>query len=310
MNSNVYVIVADDNVQASSLIRKAQDFGGEVHAVVVGSQGRAEVVTSWAMAEVLWVPVEDGMCAESYAPGVADAIAQGEPRVVLAPEGPASRMIAGLAAAKLGAAVVSGMVKGSLADGTVELECQIAEGHAWEKLTMQEQDGAVVALVADGGDDAIAGDAPVPVRETSLEAEGMHVVATHAAQGGGASLPEAERVVGVGRGLLEKDQLTMAENLCEALGAEMCCSLSLCDDYHWFEHERVVGTSTQRISPRLYIACGISGQPQHMAGVRASKTIVAVNRDPEAPIFRECDYGIVGDLNEVIPALTEALATN
>lgn len=127
---------------------------------------------------------------------------------------------------------------------------------------------------------------------------------------GGTGLSEAERVVGVGRGFLEKDRLVIAEELCDALGAEMACSLSLCDDYRWFEHNRVVGTSTQRISPRLYIACGISGQPQHLAGVRAAKTIVAINRDPDAPIFRACDYGIVGDLNEVVPALTKALAAS
>ena len=96
--------------------------------------------------------------------------------------------------------------------------------------------------------------------------------------------------------------------MAEALGAEIACSLSLCDDYRWFEHGRVVGTSTQRIAPRLYVSVGISGQPQHMTGVRGAKTIVAINNDPEAPIFRACAYGIVGDLNKVVPALTEALS--
>ena len=136
----------------------------------------------------------------------------------------------------------------------------------------------------------------------------LTITATHAGEEGGASLASANRVVGVGRGLTGKDQLALAEALAEALGAEIACSLSLCDDYRWFEHGRVVGTSTQRIAPRLYVSVGISGQPQHMTGVRGAKTIVAINNDPEAPIFRACAYGIVGDLNKVVPALTEALS--
>ena len=89
--------------------------------------------------------------------------------------------------------------------------------------------------------------------------------------------------------------------------SEVACTLPLCDNYHWFEHDRVVGTSTQKISPRLYLTLGSSGAPQHMTGVRGAKIIVAVNNDSEASIFRECAYGIVGDVKEIVPVLTAAI---
>ena len=181
----------------------------------------------------------------------------------------------------------------------------VAEQRAVEML---ETTAPVVALVADGSDDVeAAAAAPVEVVAEGAVAP-LAITATHAGEEGGASLASANRVVGVGRGLTSKDQLALAEALASALDAEIACSLSLCDDYRWFEHGRVVGTSTQRIAPRLYVSVGISGQPQHMTGVRGAKTIVAINNDLEAPIFRACAYGIVGDLNKVVPALTAALS--
>lgn len=307
MNADVFVIVADENVQISPLVRRTQTFGGTVHALVVGSREQADAVARFDVEDVTWIEPAPDACAEAYMQTAAALIAEAQPRTVLAAEASASRAIAGATAAKLGSAIASGLVGGVLRNDALEIECSIAEDRALERFTIAAGAGPVVALVADGGDDAEEAASAAPVRAVDAQPTAMQVLGTNA-QEGAAGLAEAERVVGVGRGFLEKDRLVIAEELCDALGAEMACSLSLCDDYRWFEHNRVVGTSTQRISPRLYIACGISGQPQHLAGVRAAKTIVAINRDPDAPIFRSCDYGIVGDLNEVVPALTKALA--
>ena len=123
----------------------------------------------------------------------------------------------------------------------------------------------------------------------------------------GSRIAEAERVVSVGRGLGSKDSLGIVEQLVTALGAELGCSMPVADELGWVSGDRYVGWSGQHISPKLYLALGISGAPQHIAGMRNSHTIVAVNTDPNAPIFKTAHYGIVADLHQVVPELIEAL---
>jgi electron transfer flavoprotein alpha subunit len=120
------------------------------------------------------------------------------------------------------------------------------------------------------------------------------------------SLPEAELVVSAGRGLKGPENWGMIEELAELLGAATACSKPV-SDAHWRPHSEHVGQTGISISPNLYIAIGISGAIQHLAGVSSSKTIVVINKDPEAPFFKAADYGIVGDAFEVVPKLIEAI---
>ena len=117
-------------------------------------------------------------------------------------------------------------------------------------------------------------------------------------------LSAAEVIVSVGRGIKEKENLPLVEALAQALGAEVAASRPICDA-GWLPMERQVGSSGQTVSPKVYIAIGISGAIQHLVGMKGSKTVVAINKDSNAPIFEVADYGIVGDLFEVVPALTE-----
>jgi len=108
-----------------------------------------------------------------------------------------------------------------------------------------------------------------------------------------------------GRGLEKKDDMKLLQELAEVLGGQVGCSRPLVEDRKWFSEW--IGLSGHKVKPKLYVACGISGVIQHVAGIRDSKVIVAINRDPEAPIFEIADYGVVGNLYEVLPALKEAL---
>ena len=125
-------------------------------------------------------------------------------------------------------------------------------------------------------------------------------------QAGGILLPEAELVVSGGRGMKGPENWHLIEDLAKALGAATACSKPV-SDVDWRPHHEHVGQTGITVSPNLYIACGISGAIQHLAGVNSSKVIVVINKDPEAPFFKAADYGIVGDVFDVLPKLTAAV---
>ena len=119
-------------------------------------------------------------------------------------------------------------------------------------------------------------------------------------------LTQAERIVAVGRGIKEPQNLEMAKKLAALLGAELAASRPICDE-GWLPMERQIGSSGQTVAPKLYLAVGISGAIQHVVGMKGSRTVVAINKDANAPIFEIADYGIVGDLFEIVPALIDTL---
>lgn len=148
---------------------------------------------------------------------------------------------------------------------------------------------------------------PVAVESLALELESPRVEVKEVDRvEGTVPLPEAELVVSAGRGMKGPENWGIIEELADVLGATTACSRPVAD-VGWRPHHEHVGQTGIAIRPNLYIAAGISGAIQHLAGVNSSKVIVVINKDPEAPFFKAADYGVVGDLFEVVPKLTEAI---
>jgi electron transfer flavoprotein alpha subunit len=146
------------------------------------------------------------------------------------------------------------------------------------------------------------------IETTKAETDGRVVISdVTRASGSGVDISAATKLVAVGRGFRKKEDLKLAEDLAAVFKAELACSRPVAEDEHWLPIDHYVGISGHTVKPELYVAAGISGQVQHMVGARESKVIVAVNNDENAPVFEAADYGIVGDLYEVLPLLTAAV---
>jgi electron transfer flavoprotein alpha subunit len=277
--------------------------GAPVQAVVVGGRALAEASARAGVHSVHWLDPVEGVPAEAYASAAADIIVGSAPGLVVTTvAAPASRAVLGVVAARCGASTLSGITAVSESGGRLEVVGSAAGGDVvatWDVLP--PLCGFVIPADA----------APVPGTAVEVMPHPEAVPApfrVSVAQAAGSSgLADAARVVGVGRGLRSRADLTLVEELAASLGAELACSMPLADDLGWLPRDRFVGRSGLQISPRLYVAVGISGAPQHLQGVRGAKIVVALNSDPAAGIFRAADFGIVGDLYEVVPALTRAL---
>jgi electron transfer flavoprotein alpha subunit len=242
---------------------------------------------------------------EAYAPAVAELVAEAAPRAVVAAATPAGRALAGAVGARLQVPVVARIGSVELSGDAVVVTRDVMGGIAEHRTRVE---GGTAVLVVDGGAPVDAGGPTVPVEEVAApQIPGVRVTDVRVKESSGVDLGAAEAVVAVGRGLKAREDLALITDLAAAMGAELACSRPLAEGVDWVAKERYVGISGQHITPRLYLAIGISGQLQHMVGVRGAGVVVAVNKDKDAPVLRQCDYGIVGDLYQVVPALTAAV---
>jgi electron transfer flavoprotein alpha subunit len=303
MNMNSWIIIIDER-RAGGMLDAARRLGGQVVAAVVGPRALADTMAELGFDRVVCFETAEGVPAEAYAAQVADAAEAAAPRLVLASDAPVGRMLLGAVAAKLNAALI-GAVRALAADGErIVVSRSTAEGKVLEDVEAQ----GALAVIFDGEDMEASSAQPAPVELIPVGDPGatLRLIETTEAGEDSAGMLTAARVVGVGMGLRSRDDLKLIEELADAMHAEIACTLPVCDDMRWFPAHRVVGSSHNQIAPDLYIAVGISGQPQHMSGIRDAKVVVAVNNDPEARIFKNCDYGILGDLYKVVPTLASA----
>jgi len=294
----------------------AAELSHPAYAVVLGTgiQPLAATVAAFRLdkVHVLEHALLSDYTADGYTLALKQLIALHRPSYVLFPHTYQARDFAPALAASLGRVLVSDVVSHRVENGSLVVVRQLFQGKMNADVRF-EADAPHFASIQAGAfraENAKKSETPSPV-ETATPALEPHQIRTKPLERFRESqravdLTAAERIVSVGRGIREAENIALVEQLAQAMGAELAASRPICDN-GWLPMERQVGSSGQTVAPKLYVAVGISGAIQHLVGMKGSKTIVAINKDPEAPIFEVADYGIVGDLFQVVPAIIEAL---
>jgi electron transfer flavoprotein alpha subunit len=305
--------VALEAVTAARALADASG-GGEVHAVVAGPAGvgaAAQQLGAYG-ADVVYVAENAGLSVferESIAATVAERAKQGGYRAVLLGFSTQGRDLGPRLAAKLDAPIASDVTEIAVAGDTVIVK---HPGYANKVIVTLTLTGSPVVLSVRPGA-YTAKESPRSARTESIhlaaDPSAARVVVKQVVEGakGRPDLGEAPVIVAGGRGLKAADNFKLVEELADAFGNAAVGATRAVTDDGWRPHSDQIGQTGRQVSPQLYVAVGISGAIQHLAGMRTSKTIVAINKDKDAPIFKVADYGIVGDVLEVVPALTTAV---
>jgi electron transfer flavoprotein alpha subunit len=292
--------------------RIAEELGGVVEAVLLGSgvSDMADALAHYGAARVYLAdaPSLEKYSGEGYTAVLARLIQRAEPAVVLLGATVQGKDLAPRVAARLGLGLASDCTAFEVAaDGRLIITRPLYGGRAIatvvEKTTPQMatvRPNLMVPLEADTSRTA-------PVERLAVEISYIRAKVIDLIQEAGrqqVGLAEADIIVSGGRGLKGPENFRLLEELADVLGAAVGASRAAVDA-DWIDHSHQVGQTGKTVTPNLYVACGISGAVQHLAGMKTARYIVAINKDPEAPIFRVADYGIVGDLFEVVPILIE-----
>jgi electron transfer flavoprotein alpha subunit len=305
------------NKTSLEAIAAGQKLGGEsgqsLTAVVLGSgaQSLARDMSGYDLAKVIYV--DHAQLAEytpdAYASAMEHVVRAVDPQYVVMSHTYLVRDFAPKLAARFGKGMISDCIRMNVDGGKVTFTRRIFLGKldadvvsdSEAPLFVTFQSGSFRPDQAVKGSGAAVEEMPVPVGEVRMKPEAPFQESKQAVD-----LSKADIIVAVGRGIKNKDNIALAEKLAEVLGGDLAASRPICDA-EWLPIDRQIGSSGQTVAPKLYIALGISGAIQHLVGMKNSQTIVAINKDPEAPIFDIADYGIVGDLFEALPVLTEEI---
>ena len=286
--------------------------GSSAHAA-----GAAADLAAADVAEVVTVesPALEAYTPDGFTAALQDAVGQLKPDIVALPHTYQTRDFAPKLAARLDRAIITDVtaIKAGGAGGDqVAFVRPMFQGKLTADVVPQGPAPHFITfqIGAFRGDQARRGSSPAKVRSLTVAIDAAAIRQKpeppfqEAKQA--VDLSQAERIVSVGRGIKEQSNIPLAQDLAKALGAELAASRPICDA-GWLPMERQVGSSGQTVAPKLYLALGISGAIQHLVGMKGASTIVAINKDPDAPIFEVADFGIVGDLFEIVPAMINAL---
>ena len=309
------LIVLEDNHgslhrMSKEAIAGAQKMGGSVSALAIGSNAEslAAELSGTDLTEVITVnhDLVSSYNADGYAEVVKQVVETEVPKTIVAGHSYQTRDFMPRVSAKLDIPFIPDII--SMDDGFVKqvlnakLNASVTTGSDQMILSFQS--------AAFSEDDIVSGECAPRSFDVDLDSSIVRSQSEEPFQeaAGDVDLESADLIVSVGRGIEKEENVPLAFELAEVLGAEVSASRPVVDS-GWVESFRQVGSSGQNVSPKLYFSLGISGAIQHVVGMKGSKNIIAVNKDPDAPIFELADYAVVGDLLEIIPKLIEALQT-
>jgi electron transfer flavoprotein alpha subunit len=287
------------------------DTGQKVSAIVLGAPPLAQEMATYDLEKV--VSAEHARLAEytpdAYADALEQAVRAADPQYVIMSHTYLARDFAPKVAARFRKGLIGDCIRMTVDNGKTTFTRRIFLGKLDADVVADDQSPVFVTFQSGAfrGDQAVKGNgAPVESMQVQIGEVRMKPEPPFQETKQAVDLSKANVIVAVGRGIKSKDNLTLAEQLAEALGGDLAASRPICDA-EWLPIDRQIGSSGQTVAPKLYIAVGISGAIQHLVGMKNSQTIVAINKDPEAPIFDIADYGIVGDLFEVLPILSQEI---
>jgi electron transfer flavoprotein alpha subunit len=293
--------------------RLAEQIKVDLVAAVIGYhlQGIVAALQGKGIDKIVVVddPALNLVSAEVQAHVISEIARYVEPRLLLIGYSLVGMELAPAIASKLGMTALTNCVNLEVRDGVVTVTRPLFDNTIHAEIALGEDETAVIALQKG----AVAPLEPAPkeaaIEPLSLNIEGLtarsRVLGIIEEPGGDVDLTKAQIIVAVGRGIGHQERLHFTEELAEALGGVLACSRPVVD-VGWLPRERQVGASGKTVTPKVYVACGISGAIQHLTGMREAKCIIAINKDPNAPIFQVAHIGVVGDLFEIVPALTKA----
>jgi len=292
------------------------DTGWPLQAAVVGSAvaGLADEIAGKKVGKVYAIesPKLEPYTPDSYAAGLRQFLSSKQPKLVLMPHTYQVRDFVPKLATSMGRTVISDCIGYKNEGGKLLFTRQMFQGKLSADVSFTSDTPWFVTFQngAFRGDKLEAGSSAAPVETVNVEiAENVvrnkpQEVFKEAKQA--VDLTQAEIIVAVGRGIKEQKNIELAKQLAEALGAELAASRPICDS-GWLPMDRQIGSSGQTVAPKLYLALGISGAIQHIVGMKGARTIIAINKDSEAPIFEISDYAVVGNLFDVVPPLIEEI---
>ncbi len=300
---NVWIF-ADKKEALAELYVGAAELGEKVTVLFAGEKAQAAGEHVYYLGEVSQEKI-----LEYYFPAIIQCVKEEKPDLVMISTSKKGRLLAGVLAAATGTSALVDVSKLAVADGCTNAVHMVYGGMA---LRTESAGGTAIALVGPGAYAPAAMASPkeindVPFVESPVT---MKCVEKKIKVGEKVNLEAAKVIVGVGRGFAAQPDLKMAEDLAEAIGAEVGCSRPIAEGEGWMDKGRYIGVSGLMLKPNTYFALGISGQIQHMVGVNQARVIVAINKDKNAPIFKQADYGLVADLYSALPALTEKIKAN
>ena len=290
----------------------AAEVGGQVSALLLGS-GIGDIAAQVAGYELASLLVVDHESLKDYTPGayngvLAPAIRDAAPDFVIFTHTYQTVDYVGRLSHEVDAAYVPEVISFETVDGELLFKRPILTGKMQARVRVKG--GGTVLLSLQSGafpaDSAAKGSAEQVALDASGAVSDRELLGVEQVGGDQVDLSKAEVVVAVGRGIGKPENMPIIEKLAEALGADIGASRPVIDN-GWLPRDRQIGSSGQTVAPKLYLAVGISGAIQHLVGMKGAGCVVAINKDPSAPIFNVSKYGIVGDLHEVVPALTAAV---